>query len=152
AVSGRVVDDLGDPVTDATVFLSPVQGGRVQRVKTNGDGRYEIRGNAPPGEYRIRVESTRYVSEARRGLEPTIAVKAGVPVTRDFTLKRGCSIRIQALDAENEQPIAKVRIYSSNASNQRIRGERISTDRTGWAEIGGLPPGPGEYLIGTTHE
>lgn len=152
ALSGRIVDDRGEPVTDATVEISPSQAGRSSEAKTDADGRYRFDVLLQPGEHRISVKSLRCISLRRYDERPRINLAENTAAVRDFTLKRGCQVRIKVVD-EQGQPIRNARIYSANVlEDARRNSESVATDRQGWAHLGALPPSTGEYVFGASHD
>ncbi|MCH7688052.1 MAG: M48 family metalloprotease, partial [Planctomycetes bacterium] len=58
---GRIVDETGIPVTDATLRLIPIRGGPEMTTKTDDDGHYFFAEINKPGEHWIRIKSQRCV-------------------------------------------------------------------------------------------
>jgi len=71
-------------------------------------------------------------------------------MVRDFQLPRACRIRIQTVD-ETGNPVRDIGIYSASLADERWGNSNIvSTNKKGWATIGGLKPSAIEYIFGTT--
>lgn len=76
-VKGRVLDEAGDPMLGASVFVKGTTIGSV----VNLDGEYQIL-NVPSGEQVISVSFIGYVS-----MDATVNVTDGAVITKDFVLK-----------------------------------------------------------------
>ena len=72
-------------------------------------------------------------------------------VVRDFVLPRACLLRVQTVDEEG-QPVGGVSIYSSLASDNQNFATNATTDKQGWATMGGLKPSPQERLVATMRD
>lgn len=60
-VYGRVTDNAGNPVTDATVYLLDESGRAVSYTNTGSDGSYQLAGSNP-GNYRLQVGKVGYAT------------------------------------------------------------------------------------------
>jgi protocatechuate 3,4-dioxygenase beta subunit len=146
ALSGRVTDDEGTPVEDATISLDDSSGRPVFSFSistTGSDGRYRVP-ELRPGRYTVRFEA--------RGYGPaTMPVTLGPEgATLDATLSRGGEIRSVVEDAEgNRVPGARVTIFDSlgRAVTRTLSlanlgdGGLGETDSSGVAVLPDLAPG-----------
>lgn len=88
-LSGRVVDDLGNPVTNINVFASPNGGGGGPGANTDSNGNYQMGISA--GSYNVQLNSDPAYGAAARGLiGPSIPVNItnGVNVTNLILIAR----------------------------------------------------------------
>jgi hypothetical protein len=150
---GRIVDDTGEPVTDATVEITgekTVDRAYVhhESTKTDADGRYRFDKFGEPDEFRVRITSEGWVGIRRWDELPRIRLTPESSVERDFTLQRACQVIVRVINEELE-PVADVRLYAASMADERFRApESVQTDRFGFAKIGGLAPSETEYIIG----
>jgi beta-lactamase regulating signal transducer with metallopeptidase domain/protocatechuate 3,4-dioxygenase beta subunit len=143
---GQLKDEKDNPVTDAEVKVSPVKGGSRFRSKTDEHGFYVIDNFKEAGRYRLEISSKRWVGVSYRD-RVEVTLQSGVPNTRNFTLKRACSIRIRTVD-EQGKPVRGVRVMANNlAAKDYIAPDSVRTDAEGWVTVGGLAPSKTEYLI-----
>src|SRR5262249_22219044 len=150
-LSGRITDDRGDPVADATLELYLPSGRGSLKSRTDDEGRYRFDAIVDPGEYRLRVQSLRCVSISRYDELPRLNLTAETEMVRDIRLQRGCRIRIRTVD-EQGKPVSGVSIYRKNVLDDRGNAESVSSNRQGEAIIGGLPASKSEYIFGTSHQ
>jgi protocatechuate 3,4-dioxygenase beta subunit len=101
-LSGRVTDEHGQPIADATVTISRFAFHSWPHVRTGADGRYVVEG-VYPGDYRVLVDAPGYVDQ----FYPAVDCETQAPVaicpgaatlafsrtsgdrTADFSLRRG---------------------------------------------------------------
>lgn len=154
---GRLIDDKGAPVTDATVELIgsrsvPGEGTQHYEARSNSEGHYEFVRVKAADEFRLRIKSTRWVGITGWSEAPRVSLAASSSVERDFTLPRACHVLIGTVD-ENGKPVPGVQIYASSLTADRFRSsESVSTDKLGFVMVGGLTPSDAEYLFGTVHK
>lgn len=139
AISGRVVDRRTDePIRGAMVVA--VDGGARYKARTDGRGRYLLRG-LKPGRYNVIAGARGYVRESYPRPVPVAAGRVTKDI--DFALaprKRPGAIAGLVVDARTREPIAGAVVVA--------RGEhgngRAQTDRRGRYM---LKLGPGEYQV-----
>lgn len=156
-LSGRIVDDSGAPVTDATINLT----GTLRRgdflinsfeAKTDAEGRYAFKVAAQKDTYRIRITSEKWVGLTNYRQLPQVQLSLESAMVRDFRLQRACSIRIRTVN-EAGDPVRNVRIYTASLAVERFSNSGgVGTDKEGWATIGGLKPSATEYIFGTMND
>ena len=88
ALSGRIVDDTGAPVTDATIEMSFNRGGTDLTARTDEAGRYAFEKVAQAGEYRIRITSKRWIGVHNRDAK-TVDLVERTPAVAATSLCRG---------------------------------------------------------------
>jgi hypothetical protein len=150
---GRIVDDTGAPVTDATVEITGAK--TVDRVyvnhettKTDTDGRYRFDRLDEADEFRVRITSEQWVGITSWDDLPRIRLSPQSSVERDFTLERACQVMVHVID-ENLEPVEDVRLYAASLADERWRApDSVETDKDGWATIGGLASSETDYIIG----
>jgi hypothetical protein len=84
AVSGRVVDDLGNPVPGASISVVNTTTGSTSRATAARDGRYLVPGLDVGGPYSVSVRHPGYQSQMRDGQMLTLSQN----LTLDFRLER----------------------------------------------------------------
>jgi RNA polymerase sigma factor (sigma-70 family) len=140
ALSGRIVDETGAPVTDAQIELTCTANHQRVKSKTDNNGRYEFKEVNRVGEYEIEIASQRWVGIIRPNPLPRIQLNPPLHTVRDFELQRACQLRIRTVNEEG-QPIRDVQIYYGLMTDDPMRvGISRSTDKQGWATLGGLKP------------
>ncbi|MFM8981289.1 MAG: carboxypeptidase regulatory-like domain-containing protein [Planctomycetia bacterium] len=145
-LSGRVTDDTGKPVEDATVSLRDARGRSVfsfSMATTGSDGRYDVHG-LEAGAYTVRFEA--------RGLAPderpvTLGAQGG---SLDGVLSRGGTLQVLVED-DAGRPLAGARVSLLDARGQPVtrslslvtifEGDRSVTDAGGRATLPDLAPG-----------
>lgn len=145
-LSGRVTDDTGKPVEDATVSLRDARGRSVfsfSMATTGSDGRYDVNG-LEAGAYTVRFEA--------RGLAPderpvTLGASGG---TLDGVLSRGGTLQVLVED-DAGRPVAGARVTLLDARGQPVtrtlslvtifEGDRGVTDASGRTTLPDLAPG-----------
>jgi beta-lactamase regulating signal transducer with metallopeptidase domain len=141
ALTGRVSDEQGRPVSDAIVRLMNVANRNVEETATNGDGQYAFAHAWFTGEHAVFIHSDRCLGFTSLGDCPRVVLDAKKPVVRDFQLKLACQLRVQTVD-EAGHPVPGVRVFKAEPNNPY----QADTDGQGWMTIGGLAPA--EYLLG----
>ncbi len=105
ALQGRVVDDAGAPVEDATIALVDASGRPIQvfsLITSGSDGRWRLSGLSP-GRYVVKVEARGYAPAS-----VAVDVDEGGG-TADTRLRRGGAIAVRVLDA-SQHPLAGARV------------------------------------------
>jgi protocatechuate 3,4-dioxygenase beta subunit len=146
-LSGRVTDDTGAPVEDATVSLVDSTGRPVflfSLSTTGSDGRYTVQGIVP-GTYGVKFEA-----KGHAPYQASVDVGAS-GATADGVLARGGFARVEVLDAAG-QPVEGARVTLHDASGHPVvrtlslvnlfDGDLGVTKADGLAEIPDLASGP----------
>ncbi len=135
-INGVVVDDQSSPLAGATVTLS---GQEIipARITTQFDGKFQFIG-LQPGRYRITVEAARFRKEA---VNITIA-RADETIQQPPIKLQPSSLHVAVLDSAN-QPLAGVTVtlYNKERGAAGSIAERRTSDESGEAYFGKLPPG-----------
>jgi hypothetical protein len=84
AVSGRVVDETGAPVSGASISVVNTTTGAASRVTSARDGRYLVQGLEVGGPYSVTARKPGYVPQMRDGQMMTVSQN----LTLDFRLER----------------------------------------------------------------
>ncbi len=150
--SGTIIDKSGNPVTDATIELTGQKrsGTRHYEAKVDEDGHYIFSEVLQEDTYRVRITSTGWVGITNWRQLPKVQLGPASSIVRDFQLQKACTIRIRTIDEKGE-PVPNVRIYSASLSDERWGNSNgVSTDKSGWATIGGLSPSQTDYIFGTS--
>ncbi|BDV29860.1 hypothetical protein Microterr_05200 [Microbacterium terricola] len=131
-VSGTVTDTAGDPVSGATVTLTPTEGttGNPRSVTTSATGDYSLT-QVRPGDYLLRVKHTG---------DPTqvpISVASGVDQDRDFVLPAGATVT-GTVTRPGGAPVAGATVEVWSPSGQVATGVTASN---GTYRIKGLAAG-----------
>ena len=156
-LSGRIVDETGAPVTDATISLTGKrrEGDFIRNSyesKTDAKGYYTYEDIQAADTYRVRITSTKWVGLTNWKQLPQLQLSPESKMTRDFQLSRACSLRIRTVD-EAGKPVKNVRIYSASLAVERWENSHgVSTDKEGWATIGALKPSATVYIFGTMNK
>jgi protocatechuate 3,4-dioxygenase beta subunit len=151
-LSGRIVDESGEPVTDARVDLWPDRGGIILNANSDPDGRYYFLTVKNAGDYRIKITSRQCVGITKYDELPRVDLKAGATQVRDFTLRSACRMRMQIVD-EQGKLLSGARVYHKlSTDKQYSSSESVSTDKLGWALLGGMEPSSAKRLFVAYHE
>lgn len=146
-LKGKVVDQQGDPIQDATVMVQPDpnammltrQGHFSASAQTSADGSFLIE-DVEPGTLQATVGADRYQQQVRSGVE----VAAGTEVELDFALKVGAVI-VGTVTTATGEPVVQANIQVSEQRDGLIAGNRISagaqTDVEGRYRVTGAPTG-----------
>lgn len=151
-LSGRITDETGAPVTDATLELRCRRPRDSATAPTDSDGRYRVESIKQAGEFEVIIKSTRWVGINYWEDTPRIRLTPNSSAERDFQLRRASRLRVRVVDEEGN-PIKGVRLLAGGLADERWRGEtRASTDAQGWAMIGAFAPSDKEYIVGTMRD
>ena len=149
AISGRVVNDSGQPIPHATVFISAPIGPTQARTATTDEGGNFTVTNLDPFAYYISAVAPSYVNMPRDPDVPTPVYRVGDAVT--INMLKGAVITGTVTNAAGDPMVqAGVRaVMVRDANGQepvtaRFPVERMTDDR-GIYRIYGLPPGT--YII-----
>ncbi|MEX2317690.1 MAG: carboxypeptidase-like regulatory domain-containing protein [Pirellulales bacterium] len=148
SLEGRIVDDRGQPVTDAQIEAIGAAGRQVKRATTDDNGRYQIPAVTQEEEFRLRITSEKWVGITDYSSLPLVRLSPDSKTVRDFTLPRACRIRVQVVN-ELLEPVPNVPLYMASLADERYRNarDRVTTGRDGYATIGGLTPSEVNYII-----
>ena len=108
SLSGRISDQTGAAVTDATVIATNMETGVSRSVLSNSSGRYQLL-ELPIGQYEVQAGKQGFAEEMRKG----ILLVVGQDATADLTLVVG-RVKQQISVTENVPVV--------NASTQEISG------------------------------
>jgi beta-lactamase regulating signal transducer with metallopeptidase domain len=151
---GRITDERGAPVTDATIELTgskPTTRRFLRNITTDAQGRYQLEQIDEPDDYRVRITSQRWVGVTDLDALERIPLAPESAVVRDFQLQRACQIRIQVVN-ESLEPISRASVYIASVAENSIGNlNRVSADREGYALLGGVPPSSTDYIIAAHH-
>lgn len=147
AFSGKVLDDDGDPVTDAEVTLNGSSRG--YSARTDDDGNFSFIENLDAGEYRVGIESVKWVGIKDYRKMPVLFIDPQHPSEREFRLPKACQIEL-TIEDENGQPVRASVYYQPLAKDDHRNADRAVGGAKGIASIGGLLPG--KYEIGVSSE
>jgi hypothetical protein len=139
-LAGRIIDEKGQPVSDAIVRVMNVANRGVQETATKRDGHFAFDHVWFTGEHAVFIHSDRCIGFTRLGDCPRVVLDSRSPVVRDFRLKIACQLRVQTLDEEGH-PVPDVQLFKVEPNNPY----QANTDHQGWMTIGGLVPA--EYVI-----
>src|ERR1700722_4460163 len=138
SLSGRITDESGAPVTDASLQMYPKDGGIVSMAKSKADGTYAFDRVPNAGVYHLSIFSIRCVGLSDfRDDSLNIALDPPHTVTRNFVLKPACQLKLTVVDEEGH-PLPKVTIYKPGGYDGQFR----QTNKEGKATVGGLVPSP----------
>jgi hypothetical protein len=143
-LSGRIMDEDGQPVTDARIQIVYVESGaQDQEARTTRTGKYSLQRVNRGGAHKLMISSDRCLGFTQFNECPVVVLDPTRSIVRDFVLKRACQVRVQALD-EDGHPVPNVQFFMVN-------GQFPTTDQEGWATIGGLNPSLSEATFGVYH-
>ncbi len=156
AISGRVIlkaDGPTTPVRRARVTLESASGGRVARVDTDTDGRFQF-ATLPAGSYRLVAEKSGFVpyaADLRRAFArpASFDLADGASLSVDVEMARGAAIEGRIV-TESGDPAINVVVSAERyvyAAGQRRLGpvQQARTDDRGQYRIHTLPPG--DYFV-----
>lgn len=139
-LSGRVIDQQGNPIPQAHITIGKDRWGRIDRpVAVNKDGSYTV--------YALTAQSTSVTAEAA-GFAPQVksATIERDAKPLDFQLAVGRVTRFRVVNTEGE-PVAGVRIVADTWKEFRTLWWQTQTDADGEAVWNGAPEEPVEYHI-----
>lgn len=146
SITGRVVNDSGQPLPNVRVSVGPVQEGRPGgRTKTSRDGTFKVTG-LDPVPYRIYVDAPGYLRTGEPEVNPLARqYKVGDSVTFVFT--KGAVITGTVTTATGE-PVIGISVRARRIRDQKDQRStaapflrEITTDDRGVYRIYGLPAG-----------
>lgn len=139
-LSGRVVDEAGQPVPDAHITVGRDRFGTLDKpVAVEKDGTYTV--------YALRKQSTWVTAEAA-GFAPVVKaveLDSETPPV-DFELKRGATTRFRVVDRAGE-PVGGVRIVADTWGGFRSLWWEATTDDEGNATWTGAPADAVEFHV-----
>ncbi len=147
AITGRVINSAGEPLSGASVSAVSLIGARSQSAGANNNGEFKIDG-LEPGLYRLFAGMTGYVSSTRTGASDSVYYRIGDSVT--FTLNKGAVITGTVTGPNG--PLVRVGVFVARVRDEE--GKKItptyslrerSTDDRGVFRIYGLQPGA--YIV-----
>jgi beta-lactamase regulating signal transducer with metallopeptidase domain len=147
-LSGRLVDEIGQPVTDAMIRLFYTRTGKAVGSQSDEKGRYRFTGLKDFGEYQIDIKSHRWVGITDHRSLPHVDIGPQSHLVRDFSLPRACRLRVRVVD-EQGHPIPKVFVDASLPGEMKNFGGRGTTDADGWATLDAMKPSSQERVVAT---
>src|SRR5262249_10622579 len=143
---GKIVDETGEPVTDAEIELQYTRNYQSTRAKTDASGEYRFKKVAEAGEYLIAINSKRWVGITDRKNLTKVELSPSGQTVRDFVLPRACRLRVRTVD-EQGQPVAGVTVLSSLTEENQNFAAMATTDKQGQAMLNGLRPSEEARLV-----
>ena len=146
SITGRVVNESGQPVSGANVSLNPIGGRGAQRTTTDSEGHFKIQG-LDSGIYRISLNAPGYVMQLPGIGAPT--VRPGD--SAELTLIKGGVIAGNVTNMAGEAVVSiTVRVFQVRDGDGKIvdRSSIASpkfTDDRGYYRVYGLLPGT--YIV-----
>jgi RNA polymerase sigma factor (sigma-70 family) len=143
--------ETGEPVTDATVTISP---GRLYRAKTDENGFYSFDKIDKNGDYSIGVYSKEYVGLTDYNVHPKMHLKKNSQSVKHFQLPKACMIDLYVIDEEGN-PVKDTRVWVTSLASEHGRevGKSYASQRTdedGYILLGGFAPSDKPYVITST--
>ncbi|MCX7703555.1 MAG: carboxypeptidase-like regulatory domain-containing protein [Planctomycetota bacterium] len=137
-VEGRVLDDIGKPLSDASVVLFPVEplpGVKTKQAKTDKDGLFRLE-DVFPTLHRVSASHPDCIPQEAETVSVSVSQTAGV----DIVLKRGGTI-VGIVTDETAAPVKGANVYIMRSSGDLFLGQAIATDENGRFAIRGLQSG-----------
>jgi protocatechuate 3,4-dioxygenase beta subunit len=117
-LEGRVVDETGNPVAEASIYLYDESGRRIEAfstVVTDGTGRFEYEG-VQPGAYSVRART-----KGRATPEPVLVrLREGETTRTELKLDTGTTLVVKLVDEAGEPLQAAVEVFDE--SGQEVGG------------------------------
>lgn len=112
-LSGKILDDLGQPVVGATITLMSTGPKRETSAttRTDNDGKYDFDVDILKGEYSLTIQSNRCVGLMRVSDQPRMVLSPDSSTVRDFHLQRCCLIKVRVVD-ENGNRVQNAQVRS----------------------------------------
>jgi len=157
AITGRVIDESGNPISNARVYVSAQSAQGVRRsINTDESGKF-VADDLPRASYAVTVQAAGYI--VVRQPEDTIHHKPGDSVS--LVVRKGGAITGRVTNADGD-PVVGVQISATLLRDERGRrnestyGSSRYTDDRGIYRIFGLPPGSyivaaGSKLVGSAN-
>lgn len=119
-LSGKVLDDLGEPVVGATMSLISTVPKRttIAETRTDGDGKYNFDVDLVKGEYSLSIRSVRCVGITTISDQPRMVLSPNLSTVRDFRLQRCCVIKVRVVD-ENGDAVQNAQVRSILLDEER---------------------------------
>ncbi len=144
AFSGMIMGEDGLPVDDATISL---QGKSYYRTQTDDFGVFAFLDDIETGEYRVRIESGKYLGLTDFRKLPSVSITQDEPGVENFVLKRACQIELTVVDEQGD-PVQCSVYYSPLTSERYTSSQDGQINAEGVGTLGGLDPAMKKYQIG----
>ncbi|MGM0576567.1 MAG: carboxypeptidase regulatory-like domain-containing protein [Myxococcota bacterium] len=140
ALTGRVVDESGRPVTSYHLDVLPSgprarRGGRVSRDVRDGGGRFRLEG-LDPGRYDLVLRAPGRAPVRSGGHQ---VERGRVTDVGDVVMPRQATIEGRILDADTGDPLVGVRVRAQGVESGRGAGANAETDRAGRFRLERVP-------------
>lgn len=153
AITGRVVNESGQPLQNAVISAVPARGGgSYVYVATDREGNFQLEGLEPKLSYYVTASMPAYTTLPRESGAQAPTYRAGDSVT--LTLTKGGVITGKVRNAAGD-PLVGIRVRAEmtvrTPNGRRLlngQGSERETDDRGVYRIFGLPPGPYVVLAG----
>ncbi len=123
--AGRVVDDLGAPVPDASVDIFPCKGARMIRGQTDKNGMFLLRGAEPLPDFDVSARKEGYAHAARWGVLPGTA-DLSIEIPREAVIEGQIVVAPKSLDTPLSVSLFwKDGEHSSMGSTEPVTGRRF---------------------------
>ncbi len=149
-LSGRVTDlGTGNPIAGAMVLVS---GSGTLETRTNNQGIYSFSELDPEGYYRMNVTAQGYLGLTGFKEMPRVSLNKSRTVTQDIQLRRGCLVKVHAMD-QTGRPVKDVWLTASwlGSDHDNVVGHQSITDTDGQSLVGALEASEIEYLVTAMH-
>ena len=148
-ISGRVVDETGQPIVNAVVYVQTRNAPNAHTANTDREGAFQV-GTLEPGAYFVSANAPAYITPPPEARKPPSLHSPGDSVT--VTLFKGAAVTGKVMNAAGD-PVVGIavrvqivrdpegRVYPANSR----RGNEVSTDDRGVYRVYGLMSGT--YIV-----
>ncbi len=134
AITGRVTDELGQPISGIQIVVTNVATGRTSGIITRADGRYLLPGLQPGGPYRIETRGLGYAAQVR----DDVHLALGQTAEFSFTLaQQAVALEGIAVTADRSAVISPGRTGTGSVVGQETieRAPTITRDFTDFTRL-----------------
>jgi hypothetical protein len=134
AITGRVTDEIGQPISGIQIVVTNVSTGRTAGIITRADGRYLLPGLQPGGPYRIETRGLGYAPQVREDVQLSL----GQTTEFSFTLAQQ-AVALEGIDvtADRSAVISAGRTGTGSVVGQETieRAPTITRDFTDFTRL-----------------